>query len=108
MAGRALVRPIGAIAWELRAAWASGRRVALSLDERSSRRRVEGCVDRVAASGAFVVVARIHVPLPVILAVHLPSRLGDSTIVASEQWARSRRRLMAQPDALWAGGDGWP
>lgn len=77
-----LVRPTSAIGWELRAAWAGGRRVSLSLDERCHPRRLEGELQRVAATGAFVVLDGFHVPMDAILAVHNPSRLGDSTIDA--------------------------
>lgn len=85
MSGTALVRPITATLWELRSAWASGKRVALSLDERCTPRRVEGHVSAVAATGAYVRVAGLHVPDEAILAVHLPSILGDST-ARDGQW----------------------
>lgn len=75
----ALVRPVSSIAWELRAAWATGRRVSLSL-ERADLERIEGHVSRVAATDALVTVAGRAVPLDRVLAVHLPSRLGDSTV----------------------------
>lgn len=74
-----LVRPVSAVAWELRSAWATGRRVALSL-ERSDMARLEGHVSRVAATDASAIVAGRMVPLDRVLAVHLPSRLGDSTV----------------------------
>lgn len=76
----ALVRPVSAVAWELRTAWATGRRVALSLSERCTPRRVEGHVQVVAATSAFVTVAGWRIPLDEVLAVHLPTRLGDSTV----------------------------
>lgn len=75
-----LVRPVSSMLWELRAAWASGKRVSLSLGERCVQPRIEGWVTRVAATGAFVHVGGQHVPADAILAVHLPSRLGDSTV----------------------------
>lgn len=74
----ALERPVSAIAWDLRTAWAGGLRVALTLDA-CDRPRLEGTVRRVAATGAHVTVAGLHVPVDRILAVHRPSRLGDST-----------------------------
>ena len=94
--GSALVRPLGGIAFELRAAWATGRRVALSLDA-CDLDRVEGCVDRVAATNATVTVAGRLVPMDRILAVHHPSRLGDST--AGRSWARAAHELR-QPGQL--------
>ncbi len=75
-----LVRPTNAIAWELRTAWAQNLRVSLSLDERCQPRRLEGKLTRVAPTGAFAVIAGFHVPTDAILAVHRPSRLGDSTV----------------------------
>lgn len=70
------------MAWELRAAWATGRRVAVSVDGHG---RVEGHVSHVAATDAFAVVRGTLVPLGLVLAVHHPSRLGDSTARAG-QW----------------------
>jgi hypothetical protein len=75
----ALIRPTRAVAWELRAAWATGRRVALTL-ERADVPRLEGIVSAVAATDASARVAGLRVPLDRVLAVHLPSRLGDSTV----------------------------
>lgn len=71
-----LVRPLSAVTWELRRAWASGRRVALSL-ERCDMDRVEGVVTRVSSSGALARVRGLHVPTDRILAVHWPSVVGD-------------------------------
>jgi hypothetical protein len=97
----ALVRPVSAVAWELRGAWATGRRVALSLD-RADVDRLEGIVSRVAASGAFVVVRGKYVPLERVLAVHHPSRLGDSTHRAAAGWAGAGRAPRAPQDlTLW-------
>jgi hypothetical protein len=77
-----LVRPEESVSWELRGAWSARKRVALSLDGRCHPRRLEGLVQRVAATGAFVEIEDFHVPVDAILAVHSPSRLGDSTIDA--------------------------
>jgi hypothetical protein len=87
---------------ELRAAWATGRRVALSL-ERCDFDRMEGVVTRVAASGAWVRVRGRLVPLDRVLALHWPSRLGDSTHGRRESgWAGvGRGRWEPQDDALW-------
>jgi hypothetical protein len=96
----ALVRPISAITWELRGAWATGRRVALSL-ERADLARMEGVVSRVAATGAFVVVCGKHVPVERVLAVHHPSRLGDSTHCGTAGWAGAGHRWHPQDETLW-------
>jgi hypothetical protein len=69
-----VVRPGAAKAWELRGAWANRKRVALSLSERCVISRLEGLVDRVAVTGAFVVIDGWHVPTEEILAIHKPTR----------------------------------
>lgn len=79
----ALYDLLGRLVWELRAAWANGRRVALTL-EHCDVDRVEGVVTRVSATGATAVVGGTLVPLDRALAIHWPSRLGDG--------ARSGRR----------------
>lgn len=99
MTGLALERPVATIAWDLRTAWAAGWRIAVSL-ERSDRDRLEGCVSHVSATAAFVTVAGVHVPLDRVLAVHRPSRLGDSSW-RSGRWSRERR-VAPQPDSLFA------
>jgi hypothetical protein len=76
------------MAWELRGAWATGARVALSLDHRCRWRRVEGHVRAVSATGASVTVNGWRVPLEAVLAVHKPSRLGDSTARAGGWFGR--------------------
>lgn len=91
--GVALVRPLGAVAWELRAAWASGRRVSVSL-ERCDVDRLEGHVWAVSATGASVMIAGVLVPLDRVLAVHLPSRLGDSSVGVGEVWRGRARRVV--------------
>lgn len=48
---------------DLRDARLTGRRVTLDLDDRCDTRRVVGRVERVATTGAFTIVAGIHVPL---------------------------------------------
>lgn len=88
----ALARPLSSVAWELRAAWAKGLRVALSL-ERCDLDRVEGIVTRVAATDAYCTVRGLRVPLDRILAVHRPSLLGDST-------ARAGTAAAGRPAAL--------
>lgn len=69
-----LVRPSSAVAWELRSAWATGRRVALSID--GDETRAEGFVTTVAATGAYCKVGGLHVPLERVLAVHRPVPFG--------------------------------
>lgn len=101
MTGMALIRPIRAVAWELRTAWATGRRVSVTLDS-CDHDRMEGHVSRVAATDAYVVISALHVPLDRVLAVHLPSRLGDSTIAADKPWF-GRKRAPEQID----GQIGW-
>lgn len=92
MSTLALTRPLRATAWELRSAWAVGRRVAVSI-ERADMDRVEGHVFSVAATDATVTIAGVVIPLDRILAVHLPSRLGDSTVGEDERWRGRRRRV---------------
>jgi hypothetical protein len=77
MTGVALIRPLSSIAWELRSAWALGRRISVTV-EAGDDARLEGTVRAVAATGAFAVIGGQHVPLERVLAVHRPSRLGDS------------------------------
>lgn len=77
MPGVALVRRADAMLDELRAAWASGRRVALTV---AGERRLEGHVRHVSSTGAFVDIGKRRVMAGDLLAVHRPSRLGDSTI----------------------------
>jgi hypothetical protein len=67
-----LQRPEVATTWELRAAWAAGRRVVLTLTDRCVTERVEGIVEHVAVTGAFAIVDGWHVPLGDVLAVHRP------------------------------------
>jgi hypothetical protein len=100
MPGTALQRPPSAIVWELRSAWAVGRRIAVSL-ERADIDRIEGHVQRVAATGATVTIAGLLVPLDRVLAVHQPSRLGDSTVGEDERWrGRARRRVLEGQEEL--------
>ncbi len=77
MTGTDLVRLASSVLWELRAAWASGRRVSVTL-ERADVARVEGHVGAVSATGASVCINGLMVPMDRVLAVHQPSRLGDS------------------------------
>jgi hypothetical protein len=67
-----LQRSEHAMAWELRTAWALGRPVVLTLTERCIVRRIEGRVERVAVTGAFVVLEGWHVPLLDVLSVRSP------------------------------------
>src|SRR5688500_3207231 len=96
MTGAALVRPLLATAWELRGARASGLRVAVTL-ERADVDRVEGHVFTVSPTDATVTIAGLLIPLDRVLAVHLPSRLGDSTIAEGTTW-RGRARRMREMD----------
>jgi hypothetical protein len=94
----ALVRPVPATFWELRGCWATGRRVALTLVD-ADLSRAEGHVTSVAATDAYVKIGDLLVPADRILAVHLPSRLGDSTFEdrPGSAWAGRPRRPGAMP-----------
>lgn len=94
-----LVRPLSSIAWELRTAWATGRRVSLTI-ERADVDRLEGHISQVAATNAFITVAGLQVPLDRVLAVHVPSRLGDSTIGPDDAWQGRARRITTIPGQL--------
>jgi hypothetical protein len=83
--GAELVRPVTATFWELRGAWATGRRVSLTLD--ADVLRAEGHVTSVAATDAYVKIGDLLIPAGTILAVHRPSRLGDSDVRPDEPWA---------------------
>ncbi len=98
----ALVRQLSMAAWDLRAAWATGKRVAVTL-ERADVGRVEGHVFSVSPTNATVTIAGLMIPLDRVLAVHAPSRLGDSTIEEGERWRGRAHRLIPLPgqDALW-------
>jgi|SRR5215212_6689529 len=96
-----LYRAAQRMAAELRTAWASGRRVALSIE---GGERVEGHVERIAATAAWVRVAGLHVPLDRVLALHRPSRLGDSTVRRRQRFDHAGRAQLAPQDArLWDG-----
>lgn len=68
----ALVRDEQAIIFELRTVWAKQLPVVLILTKRCQIRRIEGKVERVAATGAYVIVAGWHVPREDILNVLRP------------------------------------
>lgn len=70
--GKEVQREESAIAWELRSAWAVHRRVVLTLSPRCVIDRVEGLVEQVAVTGAFVVLDGWHIPTIDVLAVHRP------------------------------------
>lgn len=100
MTGVALVRPLSSIAWDLRSAWAAGWRVSVSI-ERADVGRLEGCVSRVSATDGSVTIAGTMVPLDRVLAVHRPSRLGDSTFRDGHGvWSSGPRRLRPQLEEL--------
>lgn len=100
MTGAALIRPFASIAWELRAAWALGRRISVTIED-SDDARLEGTVRAVAASGAYAIVGGRHVPLERVLAVHRPSRLGDSTASVADRFdGRTPRHARHDPAQL--------
>lgn len=83
--GEELIRLPSSIVWELRAYWAKGLRVSVQID--GDEKRIEGHVRSVSATGAYAVVADLHVPADRILAVYRPSRLGDSSYEeGTERW----------------------
>lgn len=105
MASKALVRLTSSIFWELRRAWASGRRVAITLTDRCDRERVEGHVVAVSATDAYVRVKTFkdrprEIPGEDILAVHNPSRLGDSTVAGTESWTGRPLRVEPQLEQI--------
>lgn len=93
----ALVRHADSILWELRRFWASGRRVALSLDGGS---RAEGQVTRVSATGAWVKINATRIPTELILAVHRPVILGEDTTHRRGDWHFESPRVLPQVEEL--------
>lgn len=85
-----LERPTSRVVWELRARWADRRTVRLSLSERSVVSCVIGRVQRVATTGAFVVVDGWHVPVDDILAV------GDPLEAEVEAYEQEKREAIEQ------------
>lgn len=67
-----LERPEQATVWDLRTAWAKNRRVVLTLSDRCMIRRIEGTVEQVAVTGAFVLISGWHVPCADILGISFP------------------------------------
>ncbi|MCU1488928.1 MAG: hypothetical protein JWM85_333 [Acidimicrobiaceae bacterium] len=98
MTGTALIRPTSAKAWDLRSSWAAGWRVSVTTDLHD-RQRIEGIVTRVAATDAYARVAGLVIPLERVLAVHKPSRLGDSK--AGKVWAGKARLTPPQSEQLF-------
>jgi hypothetical protein len=64
-----LARQEQTVAWELRGAWISRKPVILTLTERCMIRRLEGRVEYVAVTGAFVLIDGWHIPTVDILRV---------------------------------------
>jgi hypothetical protein len=93
--GRDLVRAVRSTATELRSALATGRRVSLTIQ--GDTRRVEGLVQTVSPTDAFAIVSGVHVPLSRVLGVHLPSRLGDSTVRPTETFHGAGNRVEDRP-----------
>jgi hypothetical protein len=96
--GIALVRPVSAKAWDLRAAWGAGWRVSVLTDIPGCG-RLEGIVTRVAATDAYAQIAGRLVPLDRVLSVHSPSRLGDST--AGARWSGPPLQHVPQLEQLF-------
>lgn len=70
--GRSPERPEAATAFELRTAWAKAKPVVLTLSDRCIVDRIEGKVEHVAVTGAFVLIDGWHVPIVDVLAIHRP------------------------------------
>jgi hypothetical protein len=68
--------------------------------ERADIDRVEGHVFGVAATDATVTIAGWMIPLDRVIAVHRPSRLGDSTVGVDERWQGRARRDKQLPGQL--------
>lgn len=88
--------------WELRRAWATGRRVSLTLVDNAGR-RVEGHVRAVSATGASVNVNGILVPVESILGVHMRSRWMDEDTTWEEggqPFHGRARRVLPQSEEL--------
>jgi hypothetical protein len=87
-----------ALAWDLRAAWAGGWNVGLTL---RGGRRVRCRVERVAASGAFAVVwdgrGELHVPIARVLAVARPHFHEPAWGPAVAPRSGGERRAIALP-----------
>lgn len=97
--GMELIRPTSAKAWDLRASWAAGWRVSVTLEAPPcDRPRIEGIVSAVSATGARARIRGLWFPLDYVLAVHKPSRLGDST--ARTTWGGHPRRIVLQAEEL--------
>jgi hypothetical protein len=100
--GTALTRPTSAKAWDLRSAWATGLRVSVSTDL-FDHERIEGTVSAVAATDAHARIAGLQIPLDRVLAVHRPSRLGDSSFdPKQERWRGRTRTYEPQKERLWS------
>lgn len=80
---RTMARTESAVAWEMRRYWALGQPVDLILSERCMVDRIIGIVERVAVTGAFVIVDGWHVPTVDILHYELVKRKHFDTAKAA-------------------------
>jgi hypothetical protein len=94
-----LIRPLNSIFWELRRFWASGKRVSLTLTEAAGN-RVEGQVQRVSATGAWVRVNGLLIRAEDILAVHSPLLMGEDSTWRGGAWHFESRRVIPQAEEL--------
>jgi hypothetical protein len=94
-----LIRLTDAILWELRRFWASGKRVALSLTEAGGR-RLEGQVEGVSATGAWVKVNGVRVRPEDILAIHRPVIMGEDSTWRGGDWHFTPLRVVPQAEEL--------
>jgi hypothetical protein len=77
-----LERSEQAIAWQLRGDWMAHRKVVLILTDRCMIRRVEGLIERVSVTGAFVICDGWHIPTVDILGIVRPHHSQSLTTEA--------------------------
>lgn len=96
-----LERPAEAFAWELRAAWASQKRVTLTLDPEIAELtvdRIRGTVEHVSSTGLFVIMldglGEIHVPLAAVLSIRSPHFTEPADEESAEDDPLEQERLI--------------
>ena len=77
-----LARQEQTTAWELRGAWIESKPVVLTLTERCMIRRLEGLIEYVSVTGAYVMIDGWHVPTVDILGVLKPHHSQQLAAVA--------------------------
>lgn len=101
MTGKALVRRADSILWELRRAWAVGKRISLILTDNAGQ-RVEGHVSAVSPTGASVTVNGSLIPTETILGCSTRHRWmdEDTTWEQGEPFNGRERRIVPQREEL--------